>query len=181
MTPYILITGQPLSGKTTLANNLLAAFNDAGTKTALIVWKKDQPAQEMCRILESSSGQDALILETAFRRDIKNLPLPVLFVSLMASPALQTKRLILRTSRHNIPTIREILTAGKSWRFPKRYRRLDLIGCKTAAVFNTATLKDDPLPRSICHSVFQFASQQIQGRRYPEPDFRNMPMPAGLE
>jgi hypothetical protein len=181
MTPYILITGQPLSGKTTLANNLLAAFNAAGKKTALVVWKKNQSAQEMSHILESFNGHDALILETAFRRDIKSLPLPVLFVSLMASPALQTKRLILRTSRHNIPTIRDILTAGKSWRFPQRYTRLDILSYKTVAAFIMANLKDDPMPRSLCHSIFQIASQQTQGPRHPEPDFRNMPMPQGLE
>lgn len=48
MTPYILITGQPLSGKTTLAYNLLAALQRDGRKVAML------PIRQFFRILAST-------------------------------------------------------------------------------------------------------------------------------
>lgn len=52
MTPYILITGQPLSGKTTLANNLLAALQQDGRKAAML------PVRAFFRVLAASIAQD---------------------------------------------------------------------------------------------------------------------------
>jgi cytidylate kinase len=238
MTPYILITGQPLSGKTTLANNLLVALQQDGRKAAMLpvraffmtlaslIAKEETfpdnrrlqslaeatpfvPAEagrrEDLRLLmsrlgttetvrsvlgwkvstflkQNSAGQDVYLLESGETSYFHALPKPVLGITLNAHDWQRAEQLASRY-KHN----------GQGFRLQAAQREIARRNnrpnqpCRTlvSEFGKIAELRINNLampPDTLCQTALDFCRMTLDNPlQYPEPDFSNMPMPAGLE
>lgn len=243
MTPYILITGQPLSGKTTLANNLLAALRQDGRKAAILpvrqffrimasaiaqsktfpddsrlqhlaegtpfVSRSDAFAEAEMRgdlrllmnrlgsnavvravlgqkvfdfLEQNSAGQDVYLLESGETSYFHALPRPVLGITLNAHDWQRAEQLASRYESNGQgfrfqAAQREIARRNNRPNQPRR-TLLSEFGRIAELRINNLAMPPDTLCQNALSACRMVLDNPL---RHPEPDFRNMPMPAGLE